>query len=252
MVEVKNLSAGYGKEKVLHHVHFTAHKCEITTIIGNNGCGKSTLLKTISGILPASDGEILINETPVTKLSPTDRAKLTAYLAQSKNTPDITAGRMVLHGRFPYLSYPRKYKKSDYDAADAAMEKMGISGLADRPVAELSGGTRQKVYIAMALAQSSPVIVMDEPTSYLDIGQQMKFCGIVKELAENGKTIILVLHDLLSALKLSDRIYVMENGSMIMQDQPEAVLESGIIKKLYGVEIKTADTAQGKQYYYLM
>ena len=130
------------------------------------------------------------------------------------------------------------------------MAKMGISELAEKPMAELSGGTRQKVYIAMALAQCSPIIIMDEPTSYLDIKQQMKFLRIARELAENGKTVILVLHDLLFALKFSDRVCVMENGRMIMQDKPEHILSSGIIRKLYGIEVLTLDTASGKQYYY--
>ena len=252
MVEMKNVSAGYGKEEILHNICFTADEGKITTIIGRNGCGKSTLLKAVSGILPISDGEIWINASPVAKLTATERAKQTAYLAQGKNTPDITAGRMVLHGRFPYLSYPRRYKKSDFEIADAAMEKMGIADLADRPLTELSGGTRQKVYIAMALAQCSPVIVMDEPTSYLDIGQQMKFAGIIKELAGSGKTIILVLHDLLMALKISDRICVMDNGRALMQGTPGEILESGVIRKLYGVEVRSVETGEGEQYCYWM
>ena len=250
MVETKNLSVSYGKNEILHQISFSAERNEITTIIGNNGCGKSTLLKAVTGILPGTGGEIYIDKNPITTLTPPERARLTAYLPQGKNTPDITAGRMVLHGRFPYLSYPRKYKKADYDIAEDAMAKMGISELAEKPMAELSGGTRQKVYIAMALAQCSPIIIMDEPTSYLDIKQQMKFLRIARELAENGKTVILVLHDLLFALKFSDRVCVMENGRMIMQDKPEHILSSGIIRKLYGIEVLTLDTASGKQYYY--
>jgi len=250
MVETKNLSVNYGKSEILHGISFSAEKNEITTIIGNNGCGKSTLLKAVTGILPHTDGEIYIGGNPITKLTPPERARLTAYLPQGKNTPDITAGRMVLHGRFPYLSYPRKYKKEDYEIAEDAMEKMGISELADKPMAELSGGTRQKVYIAMALAQHSPIILLDEPTSYLDLKQQMKFLRIARELAETGKTVILVLHDLLFTLKISDRVCVMENGRMIMQDTPENVLHSGILRKLYGIEVRTLDTACGTQYYY--
>lgn len=250
MIEIKNLSAGYGKAVILHNISLTAGANEITTIIGNNGCGKSTLLKTIAGILPVSGGEILIGGKSILALTLKERAQQTAYLPQGKNTPDITAGRMVLHGRFPYLSYPRKYKKADFDIAYAAMEKMGIEDLADRPMAELSGGTRQKVYIAMALAQCSPVILMDEPTSYLDIGQQMKFIGIAKELAQSGKTVILVLHDLLCALKISDWICVMEDGKILMQSTPKEILDSGIIQKLYGVEVRTLHTPEGLQYYY--
>lgn len=250
MIEVKNVSAGYGRTKVLHKVSLTAEKSKITTIIGRNGCGKSTLLKAVAGILPISGGEIWVNGTSAAELTRAERAKQTAYLSQGKNTPDITVGRMVLHGRFPYLSYPRNYKKADFELADAAMERMGILDLADRPLAELSGGTRQRVYIAMALAQCSPIIVMDEPTSYLDIGQQMKFVRIAKELAESGKTVLLVLHDLLFALKISDRICVMENGSILMQSKPEEILKSNIIKKLYDVEVGVLNTTEGEQYYW--
>lgn len=252
MVEVKSLYAGYGKDEILHGVSFTANEGEITTVIGNNGCGKSTLLKVIAGILPVSGGKILINGSSISELTPAERAKQTAYLPQGKNTPDITAGRLVLHGRFPYLSYPRKYKKSDFEIADGAMAKMGILDLANRPMAELSGGTRQKVYIAMALAQCSPVILMDEPTSYLDIGQQMRFFEIVKELKLSGKTVILVLHDLLSALKISGKICVMDSGKILMQDTSGGILKSDIIKKLYGVEVKALSTPEGEQYYYQM
>lgn len=252
MVEVRNLRAGYSKSEILHGVDFTANKGEITTVIGNNGCGKSTLLKTISGVLPIMSGEVRINGDSIASLSPSERAKQTAYLPQSKNTPDITVGRIVLHGRFPYLSYPRKYKKVDFEIADEAMKEMDVLSLSDKHMEELSGGTRQKVYIAMALAQRSPIIVMDEPTSYLDIGRQIKLIEIIKNLADDGKTIILSLHDLVMALKISDRIFVMENGRFIMNGAPEEILESGIIKKLYGIEVKTLDTPAGKQYYYEM
>lgn len=252
MVELTNVSAGYGKNMILHNIHFTAGDGKITTIIGNNGCGKSTLLKTIAGILPAASGEIQVNGISIQTLTATQRAKQTAYLPQGKNTPDITAGHMVLHGRFPYLSYPRKYKKEDFDIAKSTMEKMGIADFMHKPMHSLSGGTRQKVYIAMALAQRTPVIIMDEPTSYLDIGQQIKFSKIAKELAQSGKTVILVLHDLLTALKISDQIGIMESGKILLQDTPQAIQNSSIIKSLFGIEIKAVATPEGNQYYYQM
>lgn len=253
MLEIKDVTAGYRKKEILHSISLTAHEGQITTVIGENGCGKSTLLKAIAGILPLSGGEMRVDGISLSGLTATERARQTAYLSQGKNTPDITAGRMVLHGRFPYLTYPRKYRKVDYEAAETAMEQMGIEKLADRPVAELSGGTRQKVYIAMVLAQGTPVIVMDEPTSYLDIGQQLKFMGLVKDLARNGKIILLVLHDLLAALKISDQICVMESGKILLQGTPEEILDSRLIQKLYGVEVKVLTTPEGgQQYYYEM
>ncbi len=252
MIEVKNLCAGYGKMEILHEISFTANPGQITAIIGPNGCGKSTLLKAITGILPLSEGEIQICGVSAAQLTAAERARKTAYLPQGKNTPDITAGRMVLHGRFPYLSYPRKYSRKDYEAAEEAMKKMDICCLADRPLSQLSGGTRQKVYIAMALAQRSPVILMDEPTSYLDIGQQMKLIKTLRELAEEEKTVVLVLHDLLSALKFSHKICVMSEGRLLVQDAPEKILESGVLKRIYGVEVRSLSTPRGEQYYYEM
>ena len=137
-------------------------------------------------------------------MSRAELARGAAYLPQGKNVPDISAGRMVLHGRFPYLEYPRRYGPRDYAIAGEAMGQLGIEELAARPMAQLSGGMRQKVYIAMALAQQAPVIIMDEPTTYLDIGQQLRFGEMVRKLSEEGKTVLLVLHDILLALKLSD------------------------------------------------
>ncbi|MCI9652319.1 MAG: ABC transporter ATP-binding protein [Lachnospiraceae bacterium] len=139
-------------------------------------------------------------------LSRAELARSIAYLPQGKNVPDISADRMVLHGRFPYLNYPRRYRESDFQIAREAMRQMGIEELAGMQMSRLSGGMRQKVYLAMALAQEAPAIVMDEPTTYLDIGQQMKFAGIVRRLSGEGKTIVLVLHDILLALKISHRI----------------------------------------------
>jgi len=250
MIKVNRLCAGYGKSEVLHQVSLQANSGEITTIIGCNGCGKSTLLKSIAGILPISSGSILVNGNSIASLTPQERAKQTAYLSQGKNTPDITAGRMVLHGRFPYLSYPRRYGKNDYQAAENAMRQMGILDLADRPLSELSGGTRQKVYIAMALAQHTPVVLMDEPTSYLDMGQQLRLLQNLKELTHDGKTVVLVLHDLLFALKISHSICVMDSGSIRMQDAPEKILESGVLTRVYDVEVKSLYTKKGEQYYY--
>ena len=126
-------------------------------------------------------------------LSRAELARSIAYLPQGKNVPDISADRMVLHGRFPYLNYPRRYRESDFQIAREAMRQMGIEELAGMQMSRLSGGMRQKVYLAMALAQEAPAIVMDEPTTYLDIGQQMKFAGIVRRLSGEGKTIVLVL-----------------------------------------------------------
>ena len=164
------------------------------------------------------------------------RAQKISYLAQGTNVPDITVENLVLHGRFPYLSYPRHYRACDRAAARKAMKKMSIQSIADRHLRELSGGMRQKVYIAMALCQETDVILMDEPMSYLDIDQQFKLADTMKNLADEGRTVISVLHDIILALKISDQIAVMENGRVVCAGSPEEILEKKIIPRIFHVE----------------
>ena len=209
MLEIKNLTAGYPGRPVLQDVRFAIPEGKVTVIAGPNGSGKSTLLKAIGGILPARR-ELYLQGQPLHSLSQQELARKIAFLPQNRPIPEITVERLVLHGRFPYLSYPRRYRKEDIAAAAAAMEQMGLSHLARTPLANLSGGQRQKVYIAMALAQDTPLILMDEPTTYLDIRHQLHLMQEVKELKAQGKTAIMVLHDLPHAFAAADKIVVME------------------------------------------
>lgn len=250
MIEMEKISAGYGKNEILHDVDFRAAGGEVTTLIGTNGSGKSTLLKVLLGFLDYLEGEIRIDGVSVKSLSRPELARKIAYLPQGKTVPDVTVERMVLHGRFPYLNYPRRYGKRDRGIAEAAMKEMGITEYAHRQMAELSGGMRQKVYIAMAMAQQAEVIVMDEPTTYLDIGQQLKFAQLMRQLSKKGRTIILVLHDILLALKLSDRIVALREGKIVMSGTPEEVLKTNMIGQLYDVSVKAHGTENGVQYFY--
>ena len=250
MVKVTGLCAGYDNREVLHDVSLEFLPGRVTTIIGENGCGKSTLLKAIAGQIDISGGNVMIGDRDRTKMNIREVARTVAYLAQSKTTPDITVGRMVLHGRFPYLTYPRRYSKRDLEIAQEAMKIMGITELRDMTLSQLSGGMRQKVYIAMALAQQSPVILMDEPTTFLDITQQLLFTESARDLAKDNKIVIMVLHDLLLALKWSDEIVVMHEGKAIFNGTPEEVIASGTIEKVYGVVVKSVSEKDKVNYYY--
>ena len=250
MVKVTGLCAGYDNREVLHDVSLEFLPGRVTTIIGENGCGKSTLLKAIAGQIDISGGNVMIGDRDRTKMNIREVARTVAYLAQSKTTPDITVGRMVLHGRFPYLTYPRRYSKRDLEIAQEAMKIMGITELRDMTLSQLSGSMRQKVYIAMALAQQSPVILMDEPTTFLDITQQLLFTESARDLAKDNKTVIMVLHDLLLALKWSDEIVVMHEGKAIFNGTPEEVIASGTIEKVYGVVVKSVSEKDKVNYYY--
>lgn len=248
MLEVRNLNCGYGRETVLRGVSFVAQTGRITTVIGPNGCGKSTLLKAICGILPVRAGEIFLDGQAVRNWDTRQTAQRIAYLSQGKNVPDISVSRLVLHGRFAYLDYPRRYRACDYEIAEDAMRQMGVWELRDRMLCALSGGLRQKVYIAMALCQQAPVILMDEPTTYLDIRQQMLFGDTVRALADSGKTVLLVLHDLLWALELSEKIVLMDGGRVLFAGAPGEAADSGLIEKIYGVGIKEV-WAEGRSLY---
>ena len=198
MLEARNLSAGYPGRAVLAGVSLAARPGRVLALLGPNGCGKSTLLRTMAGLLPPLGGEVLLDGRR--DYSPRQAAQRVAYLPQSRTAPNITVRRLVLHGRFPYLSYPRRYGREDYEAVDRALAAADALDLADRPLPELSGGQRQKAYLAMALAQETEAILMDEPTTFLDIRHQLEVLALVRRLAEEGRGVVLALHDLCLAL----------------------------------------------------
>ena len=235
MIKMKNVCAGYANEEVLHNINLEFEPGKVTVIIGPNGCGKSTLLKTLVKLNEHSSGEIIVDDESIDKLDSAALAQRVAYLPQNKRTPDIRVLRMVLHGRFAYLKYPRRYRKEDYDMAKRALRWVGIENLAEKNVNELSGGNQQKVYIAMALAQDTDTILLDEPTTYLDIAHQMKMMKLARELADKGKAVVMVLHDLTQAFQTADRIIVMEAGSVRACGCSEDVYASGIVEEVFGV-----------------
>lgn len=250
MIELRHVSAGYPGRAVLQDITLTFSPGQVTALLGPNGCGKSTLLKTLVRILPRTGGQILVDGAEIDTLSPAALAQRVAYLPQNRTVPEITAGRMVLHGRFPYLHYPRRYRKTDLEAAERAMAKLGIGDLADTPMAQLSGGMRQKVYIAMALAQDSPTILLDEPTTYLDVAHQLQLMELAKALAASGKAVVLVLHDLTMAMADADCLAVLENGTLAGIGSPEALYAQGILDRVFGIRLSRFAGPDGWQYYY--
>ena len=239
MLNLQHLSAGYGEKTILHDISLNFPAGTVTAILGPNGCGKSTLLRAAAGLIPLSAGTAAV-EGPV--------ARAIAYLPQSRPVPDMTAQQLVLHGRFPWLSWPRRYRETDIAIAKAAMDRLGIGEFADRPLGELSGGTRQKCFLAMALAQEAPTLLLDEPTSFLDVGHQLKLMALCRCLASEGKAVALVLHDLPLALQWADRVAVMDQGRMLALGTPEETWSSGILDRVFGVEVRRLENDGGTQY----
>ncbi|MBE6572175.1 MAG: ABC transporter ATP-binding protein [Ruminococcaceae bacterium] len=240
-ITVSGVSGGYGKKTVLSDFSASFEKGQITCVIGPNGCGKSTLLKTVIGSIKPFSGDILVDGKRVSK--PCERSKRIAFLAQGKSISDMTVFETVLHGRFPHLSFPRVYCEKDREKAFLCLERLGLSEFCDQPVSTLSGGMRQKVYIAMALCQDTEYILLDEPTTYLDISNAFELFDIIKSLAESGKGIIMVLHDLVTALQFSDSVLVMNGGKNVFFGSPDEVVASGVIKDVFGVGITKHDGA---------
>ena len=250
MIELKDLSAGYGGRDVVHDISLAFTPGRVLALLGPNGCGKSTLLRTALGLNPKSGGQVLMDGVPLESLSPRERALKAAYLSQSRSTPNITAYKMVLHGRFPHLSYPRRYRKEDYEAADRALDWADAADVARRSMAELSGGQRQKVYLAMALAQEAPTLLMDEPTTFLDVGHQLEVMAAARRLAREGRAVVMVLHDLPLAMRGADDVALLSAGRLTAYGTVEDVYSSGKIDKVFGVALRRVETESGWQYYY--
>lgn len=246
MIEIRNLSAGYRGKHVLEDVSIDFRQGEVLVLLGPNGCGKSTLLKAALGILDKVQGEICYDGRSIDSLSRRQIAQRVAFLTQSRTTPVITALRMVLHGRFPYLSYPRHYGKRDYEIARQALEQVGAAKYENRSVGDLSGGQRQAVYLAMALAQDTQTILMDEPTTYLDVAHQLRLMEMARKLAKDGKAVVMVLHDLTQALQIADRVVVMKAGRIISQGTAEDVYADQSLEQAFGVKIEKLQTKEGE------
>lgn len=239
MLELRNITAGYGENMILRNISLDFPKGTVTAVLGPNGCGKSTLLKAAAGLLPLAAGEIS---------APRPRAQHVAYLPQSRRLPEMTVRQLVLQGRYPWLGWPRRYGEGDLALAEGAMERLGVAEYAHRPLAELSGGTRQRCYLAMTLAQDPEVFLLDEPTSFLDPAHQIRLLTLCRELAAEGRAVAVVLHDLPLALRYADRAAVMKDGRLLAVDSPERLLERGILEQVFGVKILGVDTPEGRSY----
>lgn len=250
MLKLENITAGYEKVPVIQDINIEFEKGKIAAVIGPNGSGKSTMLKAIVNLCEISQGTVYLKGRRKEDMGNREFAKQVSYLSQSHTLGAITVGRMVLHGRFPYLSYPRRYSKEDYAYCKRAMEKVGILPLQDKKLEELSGGQRQKVYLAMALAGETDVFLLDEPTTYLDIHYQLELLQLMKQLKEEGKTVVTVLHDLDYAMDVSDSIAVMNQGKIVKIGTPAEIQESHVIDEVFQVKAQSFTDEVGRKHFY--
>ena len=240
MITIKNLKVTLDNEQILHNISAIFPENKVTTIIGRNGCGKTTLLRAIAGLNKA-EGEILWKDTDLKAVSVKDHAKIVAFLPQSREVPSVSVRSLVSHGRFPYLEFPRKLRKADREIIGSAMEMAGVSQFAERNLTTLSGGQRQKVYIAMVLCQDTPVVLLDEPATYLDISQQLEVLQMAKNIAQMGKTVIMVHHDIPQAVKYSDNVVLMDRGEIIYQGEGINMVKKNLVDSVFGVKTRLVD-----------
>lgn len=248
MLELVQISCGYGAKEVISSMNFSLEKGEIVSLLGANGSGKSTLLKAIVGLLPYT-GRLLVGESEGRLLTPVQRAQRIAYVPQSTTIPfDFNVLEVVLMGRFHASSFGLGYTKHDTAIAFEAMEKVGITSFASRIYRELSGGERQLVLIARAFAQQSALIVMDEPVTGLDLGNQMRLLELMRHLSALGHTLLQTTHYPDHALRVSHKVAWIEQGRLLAFGTPETVVTPWNIRKVYGVEAELFPHTSGTTY----
>lgn len=235
MIEIRDLHAGYGKKEILHSVSLDIKNGEILSIIGPNGCGKSTLLKAVAGVIPYSSGSIALNGEKFSKGTRKIRAKAVTYLPQSRPVPEMTVKELVLKGRFPHLSFGATYSANDFSAAELALKRLGLEAVSETSLYELSGGIRQKAYLAMALAQGADHFLLDEPFTHLDVPHRYELTDLITSLASEGVAVVSVIHEISDALAVSHRLAVMDKGKIVFEGSADELLETAVLPRVFGV-----------------
>ncbi|WP_082413209.1 ABC transporter ATP-binding protein [Arthrobacter sp. Edens01] len=234
----RGLTIGYDGRTVSEHLDVRIPPGSFTAIIGPNACGKSTLLRALSRLLKPQAGHVFLQGKDIESYPTRDVARRLALLPQSSTAPDgITVADLVARGRFPHQSLLRQWSAADQEAVSAALEATGVQDLADRTVGELSGGQRQRVWLALVLAQDTPVLLLDEPTTFLDISHQLEVLRLCRTLHRTGNyTLVTVLHELGLAFRFADHVIAMKDGRIVAQGPPAEIATPELMKEIYGID----------------
>ena len=210
---------------------------EFTVIIGPNACGKSTLLRSLARMLVPTAGAVLLDGQSISSLKSKEVARRLGLLPQSSVAPDgITVADLVARGRYPHQKLLRQWSRTDEEIVAGALAATNVADLADRSVDELSGGQRQRVWLAMALAQQTPILLLDEPTTYLDIAHQIEMLDLCADLhAEQGRTLVAVLHDLNHACRYATHLLFMRDGAVVAEGAPGEVVTAALVEEVFGL-----------------
>lgn len=248
MIELRNVALRIDGKALLEGVDARFAPGEFVAVLGPNGVGKTTLLRTIAGLHEPSHGMIAIDGADVTRLSPTQRALRVGFVTSDEVLPDALLVRdVVAIGRFPHHRWWQWRERPQDDAAvERAMDGLGIAPLSQRFFATLSSGERQRAWIALGLAQETPSLLLDEPTSHLDVRVAHEILALLRALARSGKTVVCVLHDLNDAAAYADRIVLLGEGRLLCADPPEAVLKSDLLERTYGIAMERVRLDNGQ------
>ncbi|WP_099223865.1 ABC transporter ATP-binding protein [Listeria costaricensis] len=243
LIELQNVHFSRKKDFTLENINLIIPEGKITTLIGPNGSGKSTLLRLIMRLLKPDQGEIRLKSRPLADYSPKELAQEMTMLSQSPDGMlDVMTRDLVAYGRLPHKKWLDRIGEEDESVIDWALRVTNLTELAYRPLHTLSGGERQRAWLAMALAQKTPILLLDEPTTYLDIAHQLELLELLKKLnGEYGLTILLVLHDLNQAARYSDHIVTCADGRLVQSGTPHEVFTEALLKDIFHIRAELAE-----------
>ncbi|MFY0655968.1 MAG: ABC transporter ATP-binding protein [Neptunomonas phycophila] len=233
-----NIRVGYRHHVIIEQLSLTLPPGKVTAIVGPNGCGKSTLLSALARLREPDKGQVLLDGHDINRLPSREVAKKLALLPQEASAPEgMTAFELIRFGRQPHQSMLRQWSDADQRIVEAALAAADISDLAHRPLDQMSGGQRQRAWIAMSIAQATPLLLLDEPTSALDLGHQIEVFELIRSLSrDENKTVVMVVHDLSSACRYADHLIAMKSGEIVAQGCPSDVVTQALVETLYGVK----------------
>ena len=238
LIKTESLSLSYDSNTIIvRELNLHIQRGTITALVGANGCGKSTLLRGLSRLLKPQKGTVYLSGQNIHTMKAKELAKQLGILPQAPSAPEgLTVHELVSQGRYPHQSWFQQWSEQDEKIVNNALVKTNLTMFADRPVDTLSGGQRQRAWIAMALAQQTDILLLDEPTTYLDLAYQMDVLDLLDELNAEGRTIVMVLHDLNQAARYADVIVALRGGQIVAQGTPEHVMTSANILQVFGLE----------------
>lgn len=226
----------YDERTISRELSVTIPDGAFTVIVGPNACGKSTLLRVLSRLLAPAAGQVILDGRSLRDLPPKEVARRLGLLPQSSSPPEgISVADLVARGRYPHQSFLRQWSKADEEAVIRAMEATRVAELSGRLVHELSGGQRQRVWIAMVLAQETPILLLDEPTTFLDIAHQIELMELLADLNAAGRTIVAVLHDLNQACRYATHLIAMKDGAVLAEGQPSSIVTEQLVEEVFGL-----------------